>query len=194
MWPATPDFPLGGSASRPCRPIDDAVEPTNRRPRLPPGTAPLIQAFLELNRRRARPNPPLTARELERWTELRWQLEALLVDSAQVGDRVRRALRVPTDLPVRVSDPHSDQLSSAREIAEGGLFLATHHPAAVGTPLQLRIQGDDGDAIEVKGVVAWVRADASERGPAGMGIRFETLEPEQFEGIAELVQQALAAL
>ena len=171
-----------------------AVEEPDRRAKLPPGAAPLIQSFLELNRRRVRPNPPLTPRELERWTDLRWQLEALLGDDAQLGERLRRALRVPTDLPVRVCGPHTEELSSAREIAEGGLFLATSHPAPVGTPLQLRIHGDGGDSVEVKGTVAWVRERASEQGPAGMGIRFEDLDPEPFEGIADLVQQALAAL
>lgn len=163
-----------------------------RGERLPPGTGPLIQTFLALNRRRIRPNPPLGSRELERWNELRWKLEELLGGGAHVGERVRRALRVPTHLPVRVAE--RGETAAAREIAEAGIFLATAAPAPVGTPLHLKIQGECGETVAVKGVVAWVRDSDSPKGPAGMGVRFDELDVAQFEAVAELVQQALSAL
>lgn len=160
--------------------------------RLPPGAGPLIQTFLALDRRRIRPDPPLSPRERERWEALRWQIQDLLGAGAHVGERVRRALRVPADLPVEV-DERGDT-AAAREIAEAGMFLATPAPAPLGTPLQLKIRGDRGEAVEVKGVVVWVRPDDSPQGPAGMGVRFEELDGARFEAVAELVQQALAAL
>src|SRR2546422_11608170 len=89
-------------------------EPMTRVPlrsperRLTRESADLVKEFLRLNRRRIRPDPPPSARELARWEDLRWQNEELLSGPAGGGlRRARRALRVPADLDGRYSDrPH----------------------------------------------------------------------------------------
>src|SRR2546422_726845 len=74
-------------------------EPMTRVPlrsperRLTRESADLVKEFLRLNRRRIRPDPPLSARELARWEDLRLQIEALL--SGRDRRRVRGARRGP---------------------------------------------------------------------------------------------------
>jgi uncharacterized protein (TIGR02266 family) len=180
--------------SRERRSADDknALESPARR--LTRESADLVKEFLRLNRRRIRPDPPLSTPELVRWEELRWQIEELLAAPGYGQRPARKALRVPTDLKVHYSDPDHDALASAHEIAEGGLFLATDCPPPVGTPLHLKLTGDDGATIEVEGAVVWVRRAAGRGGPPGIGVEFAELDDEQREAVAYLVEEALAAL
>jgi uncharacterized protein (TIGR02266 family) len=162
-----------------------------------PDRSALIREFLGLNRRRMRGDPPLGVAELERWMTLRKELETALGSVPdQAGAARRRALRVPTHLKVRCSHESHDEISFVKEISEGGIFLATPHPPAPGTPLHLQLEGldDDEEALEVEGVVVWTREASSENGPAGMGIRFTHLDEVQREAVACLVEHALRSL
>ena len=164
--------------------------------RLAPGAAAVRQEFLRLNRRRLRRTPPLTALEHERWMDLRWQIEEML-GGTRPGTHEgppRKSLRVPSNLEVRYADPEREEISPARVIGEGGLFLATEEPLAVGTPLHLKLTGDSGKAVEIEGAVVWVRRRGEGPGPPGMGIQFEGLDDARREAIAYLVEAALAAL
>jgi hypothetical protein len=120
----------------------------------------LVEEFLPLNRRRTRGDPPLSIAELERWMELRSILERALAGKPPVADQrrpMRRTLRVPTHLKVRFTRGSTIDVSSTKEISEGGLFLTTRRPLAPGTPLHLEIEGSDpGAPIDVEGTVAWV--------------------------------------
>lgn len=172
------------------------MERTSSPRRLAPEASALVREFLRLNRRRVRRNPPLTALEHERWMDLRWRIEEALGGpggGARSGPR-RKALRVPSDLKVEYADPEREEISCAQEIAEGGLFLATDRPLAVGTPLHLKLTGDAGEIVEVEGAVVWARRAGDPSGPAGMGVRFESLDPAQREAVAYLVEAALEAL
>jgi uncharacterized protein (TIGR02266 family) len=153
-----------------------------------------IQEFLPLNRRRFRRDPPLSGRERDRWSELRWQIEEALGGPARKRGPRRRALRVPSNLKVEVRDPRQDEVASAREIAEGGLFLATERPVPVGTPLHLKLTGDGGETVEVEGAVVWVRKVTEPGGPPGIGVEFANLDNAQRAAVAYLVDEALAAL
>ncbi len=157
--------------------------------------ARLVEEFLPLNRRRTRGDPPLTIAELERWMELRWRLEHALAEKTPTDDHgrpTRRTLRVPTHLKVRATRGSAVEVISSRNISEGGLFLVTRRPLAPGTPLHLEIEGRDGSApIEVEGTVTWVRGADGEKGPAGMGVRFDHPDPEKRDAITALVERAL---
>ena len=164
-----------------------------RRP-LPLETAALVREFLLLNRRRTRGDPPLALEELERWMELRPLLEqALGARPREAGRGRRRALRVPTHLKVRFACDARDELGSARDVSEGGLFLASERPPPPGTPLHLCLEGAGG-RVEVEAVVMWARERSGPDGPAGMGVRFENLDEDQRRAIASLVEEALASL
>jgi uncharacterized protein (TIGR02266 family) len=109
--------------------------------------------------------------------------------------RVRRkALRVPTNLEVECADSKGSALARARQIAEGGVFLATERRFSVGTPLFLRLTGNRGEIVEVEGRVVWVRQPGSAEGPPGVGVEFSDLDAAQREAVTYLVEEALAAL
>jgi uncharacterized protein (TIGR02266 family) len=154
----------------------------------------MVQEFLALNRRRVRGNPQLSLEEQRRWTDLRWQIEAAMCGSTARHRPPRRALRVPSNLKVECGDGANTELGSAQEIAEGGIFLATHRALDVGTPVHLRIMGDAGETVEVEGAVVWVRRPGMPGGPPGMGIEFANLDASQREAVAYLVEEALVAL
>ena len=158
--------------------------------------AALVKEFLPLNRCRTRGEPPLTIAELERWMELRWRLEHALAEKTPAADHdrpTRRTLRVPTHLKVHATRGSIIEISSSRDISEGGLFLVTRRPLVPGTPLHLEIEGRDrGAPIEVEGTVTWVRETDDENGPAGMGIRFDHPDPEKQAAISALVERALS--
>lgn len=169
-----------------------AVESPARR--LSRQAADLIREFLLLNRRRFHPGPALTARERQRWEELRWQIEELLSARGHGRRPERKALRVPTELKVEYCDRDCPVLATAHEIAEDGLFLATDGPPAIGAALHLKIVGEDGQTIEVEGTVTWLRRVGERGGPPGIGVEFAHLDAQQREDVAHLVEQALAAL
>lgn len=160
------------------------------------GDSARVREFLELNRLRFG-RSRMSPEQLERWELLRWGIEASLSGPESAERRSRRALRVPTDLPVDVSNdesPEPEVGARAREIAERGLFLATGSPPAVGTRLRLRLHDDHGETTEVEGVVVWAREADGPDGPAGAGVEFAKLDPGQREAVAFLVAEALAAL
>ncbi len=100
----------------------------------------------------------------------------------------RRSERV--DLVVRVDYKTVDELFSefARNINEGGMFVETESPPALGSPvaLQFRIPGSD-EPIQVMGRV--VRASVGDRDePPGMGIEFENLDGQSRDLINRLVR------
>jgi len=100
----------------------------------------------------------------------------------------RRSNRV--GLLVRVDYKTVDELFSefARNINEGGLFIETETPPAIGSEvaLQFSIPGSD-QPLQVIGRV--VRASPGDRGePPGMGIEFENLDNQSQDLIDELVR------
>ena len=159
-----------------------------------PSNDDLLNEFVNLNRRRIFGTPPLGIPDLERWQWLRETLEERL------GDRLRSLLatverrahfRFSSHLEVCFGS--GDELRSAcmENVSEGGIFVATDRPLPAGTPLRLKVTLPDG-AVDMTGRVAWARSAANEMGPAGMGVRFENLSPEQREKIAAVVAQQAA--
>jgi type IV pilus assembly protein PilZ len=95
------------------------------------------------------------------------------------------------DLLVRVDYKTVDELFSefARNINEGGLFVETDAPPALGTSvaLEFQIPGSD-EPIQVMGRVVRVTDGSGKDGP-GMGIEFENLDNQSRDLINDLVRQ-----
>jgi type IV pilus assembly protein PilZ len=95
------------------------------------------------------------------------------------------------ELVVRVDYKTVDELFSefARNINEGGLFVETDSPPALGASvaLEFQIPGSD-EPIQVMGRVVRVCDDSHRDGP-GMGIEFENLDTQSRDLINELVRQ-----
>jgi uncharacterized protein (TIGR02266 family) len=154
--------------------------------------ADLVSEFVPLNRRRTQGDPPLSVLELERWSELR-DLIAFEFGHAPPIGRMRqpRHLRVPTHLKVRYgSEPeHSATLSN---LSEGGLFVRCAQPLAAGMPLRLEIELDGEPPLQLDAVVVHSREFENLDGPAGFGVSFEEIEPEDYAVLTRLIERALS--
>jgi len=152
--------------------------------------APLVEAFLPLNRRKVQGNPPLTLAELQRWSELSEQLAYELGDPMPAGGE-DRPLRVPTHLKVRFGEGTGE----LQNLSEGGLFIECERPLAVGTPLALELEPGAGQPpIELSATVMWSRDLANQEGPPGFGVRFEDLEADEFEVLMLLIESELFSI
>ena len=100
------------------------------------------------------------------------------------------------DLVVRVDYQTVDELFSdfARNINEGGIFVETDAPHAIGTAvdLQFKLPGND-DPIRVKGVVVHLSTGTAGE-PSGMGIEFAELPPDAREQINAMVRSLRASI
>ncbi len=95
------------------------------------------------------------------------------------------------NLVVRVDYQTVDELFSefARNINEGGLFVETETPQALGTEVSLQFQlPGSAEPLEVAGRVVR-HAEVSAGEPPGMGIEFDDLGGQERELINELVRQ-----
>ena len=75
-----------------------------------------------------------------------------------------------------------------RDLSDGGVFVATAEPREPGTRVALHFVLPDGRAVLAKGVVRW----ASRAGgplPAGMGVAFEELGPDDLKAIREFCEE-----
>lgn len=107
------------------------------------------------------------------------------------SSKVERRRWERADLLVRVDYKTVDELFSefARNINEGGLFVETDAPPALGTSvaLEFQIPGSD-EPIQVMGRVVRVSDGSGKDGP-GMGIEFENLDNQSRDLINDLVRQ-----
>ena len=72
---------------------------------------------------------------------------------------------------------------------DGGIFIATHLPSRIGSPVDLTIVLPQDPPIHAKGTVRWLRAysEANEATP-GMGIRLEQLATDDAIRIREFAK------
>ena len=98
----------------------------------------------------------------------------------------RRDVRIGAKIEVRfsaVSDAAKALNTFSVNFSAGGLCLRTKSPHALADKLQLSL-ALEGEQFDLKGVVAWVRADV-------IGIRFEDVSPKDRERL-ERVAKVLA--
>jgi uncharacterized protein (TIGR02266 family) len=83
--------------------------------------------------------------------------------------KTRSGPRLPVSLPVAYRTEHELARDVVTNIGEGGLFIRTSKPLAIGTLIEMEITLSDGPPIRQKGRVTWARGLPVD----GMGIRFE---------------------
>ena len=154
-----------------------------------------VAEFIPLNRRRARSDPALAPAEMERWLELREQLEyAFGSGIAPLGGSKRHAFRVSSELKVRLSGAR-ESLATLLNLSENGGFIEVAQPLAPGTSLVLEIDsGDGGPVLNVDGRVRWSREIGNMDGPAGVGVEFTAIEDSDGELLQGIVERSLAAV
>jgi len=74
------------------------------------------------------------------------------------------------------------------DISAGGVFIETEVPLPIDAPcaLRLNIPGDQ-EIMDLQGHVVWIK-QRSKSFPAGMGIHFINVSPEQASKIRDFIQ------
>ena len=109
--------------------------------------------------------------------------------------RFRESRRLLREAAVRLSAPgRDDELPGlTRDIATGGMFVSTPSPMPVGTAAHFVLQlGSNERPADVEGeaTVVWVRPEAGGADqPAGMGMRFNRVEPPGEERLEALFSE-----
>lgn len=109
-------------------------------------------------------------------------------DDSEGRDRVRYGV----DLAVTVDSEHDFIAGNATNLSIGGVFVHTHIVHPKGTRFDISVNLGD-DTVRGVGEVRWVRsATADETQPAGIGIRFVTLQVGGKERITAFLEQVAA--
>ena len=109
--------------------------------------------------------------------------------------RFRESRRLLREAPVRltVSGEDGELVARTRDIAIGGMFVATSDFRPVGTAAAFVLElgsGDPPDTVQGEAAVVWVReAPGGADQPAGMGMQFTRVEPPGEERLAMLFSE-----
>ena len=109
--------------------------------------------------------------------------------------RFRESRRLLREAPVRltVSGEDAELTARTRDIAIGGMFVATSDVRPVGTAAAFVLElgsGDPPDTVQGEAAVVWVReAPGGADQPAGMGMQFTRVEPPGEERLAMLFSE-----
>ncbi|MDE2922591.1 MAG: PilZ domain-containing protein [Acidobacteriota bacterium] len=109
--------------------------------------------------------------------------------------RFRESRRLLREVPVRlsVSGEDGELVAQTRDIAIGGMFVATSDVRPVGTGAAFVLElgsGDAPDTVQGDAAVVWVReAPGGADQPAGMGMQFTRVEPPGEERLAMLFSE-----
>lgn len=101
----------------------------------------------------------------------------------------RGAPRIKVLVDVEV-DPHCDGtyvFARGTAISATGMFVRTGAPLPPGTALRLRVADDEGDQLELEGVVAWWNPPGPGAIDPGMGVRFVGVGAAQRQRLTALV-------
>ena len=106
------------------------------------------------------------------------------------GDYERRIhRRLPAEIEVTLHSEHNFFTGFTQNISEGGLFIATHQIAPVGTQFRVTfmLQGLVG-AVNVLCEVRWIRPYNDDMdAPPGIGVRFVDLDEDTFLAIRAFI-------
>ena len=96
---------------------------------------------------------------------------------AQPGKENRLHPRLPLVVRAEIQIGGAQQVGYLTNLSQGGAFLATQEPPAIGTPVHLHIflpwkLGD----FEAEAKTVWSSGDGNETYPPGVGLRFTELD------------------
>ena len=122
------------------------------------------------------------------------KLEAAGEDLQPLGRRkpARTQPRVRAQVMVDFSGPDGHwQSGFSTNLSDGGVFIATVRPVAIGAVVKLRFQLPGGARIECSGVVRWVRQVNDKRSETvpGLGVQFVGLSDDAKHAIDAFVRE-----
>ena len=105
----------------------------------------------------------------------------------------RNEPRAPVDLSCRGTCSGTTFEGRVRDVSSTGLFVATTAPLAAGSRATVDFTLPDGTPIRAETTVVWHRA-AAPGAPAGIGLKFGFLLPEDREAIEKVVRAVVPEL
>ncbi|HUU02538.1 MAG TPA: PilZ domain-containing protein [Myxococcota bacterium] len=152
----------------------------------------LLDAFESLEK--SEPGKAIGNGDPGRRREVHREIEQVLFQRRASGGAERREhLRVPVSLSARYWTSSELRDRYVPTMGEGGLFIATDEPLAVGSSIDLQIRlVERGLSLDLRGRVAWAGTGA-DSGRRGMGVEFVELTYDQKATIYELVNDSLRA-
>src|SRR3954466_589687 len=124
---------------------------------------------------------------------IRRRPRAAIAENALVDPNTRQGKRTPVTLKIKFKSETIEQFIEryAVDVSQGGIFIRTKEPLAVGTQMKFEFQlRDASPLIGGEGTVVWTRENDPSR-PAiapGMGVRFDRLG----EGSQSVLERILA--
>jgi uncharacterized protein (TIGR02266 family) len=97
----------------------------------------------------------------------------------------RTAPRSPLEVEITFTSEHNFYTGFTLNVSGGGVFVATHQLAPVGSKISVKftLPGLEAQPIECDAEVRWLR----ETHPTGMGLRFLNLTPQTRQAIDEFI-------
>lgn len=100
-------------------------------------------------------------------------------------------------LKIEVSYKTADVFTSnsSINISKGGIFIKTPNPPPMGTQLDLEFKlPDSGKTIQAAGEIVWCQHTSTKSSlPAGMGIKFRQISPDDLREVSDYVKKILPA-
>ena len=97
--------------------------------------------------------------------------EAERIKRERMEQEQRTSLRMKLHAQVTLTSESNFFMGLTENISEGGIFVSTFSPPAMGEQVELAIVVDEGDAVPVQGIVRWIRTDENGN-PTGCGVQF----------------------
>lgn len=101
----------------------------------------------------------------------------------------RKEERVKKQIKSEVTSEELISYSSTVDLSRGGIFISTPEPLKRGSEVSLSINLPEGESIEVKGLVRWLREDEVADGKTGMGIEFIDISEKDKKKIDDMIKQ-----
>lgn len=101
----------------------------------------------------------------------------------------RKEERVKKEIKSEVVSEELISRSSTVDLSRGGIFISTPEPLKSGSEVTLTINSKDGEPVEVKGLVRWLREDEIADGKSGMGIEFVNISNDDRKKIEDIIKQ-----
>lgn len=107
----------------------------------------------------------------------------------------RKGPRLPVDIPILYSSDTLTFDAVARDLSQGGIFVASELLDPIGTPCNITLLPDGAPPLSASGVVCHVIVtETGEEGhPPGLGIKFTKLGEDARKWIGNILQRAIPA-
>ncbi|WP_395803777.1 TIGR02266 family protein [Archangium minus] len=88
----------------------------------------------------------------------------------------RKHERYPSRLRCWCESENITLYARIANLSEGGMFLQTNTPLDTGRRTRLRLSGGPAHEVMAEATVVWSRPQRQDKGPPGMGLKFEVLD------------------